>query len=281
MNNQNLTIGTLNTRSLQDNIGYINIAALKTSILFLSETKSTKQLNTDEIIYLNNKKIFSKNATRKKKTGNSSGGLAFIVDSNLKCKVKFISNRIGHLLLNKLCLIGVYMTCNDSDINSLIDFEAELELIFQTIKNKQKEGYECLILGDFNVDMNKHGIRSNLLQNYLNTFRYELKDQQHKMSVDYTYEMIRKNKKTKKIEVIHSFVDHVAGPICNTNITYIDVVEELGNNSDHNMILFNYILQRQTRKWTTYLQNQKKKKHISTGQIKTFLLIIEIDSQIN
>jgi len=263
MNNQHLTIGTLNTRSLQDNIGYINIAALKTSILFINETKSTKQLVTDEIIYLNNKKVFSKNAVRQKKTGNSSGGLAFIVDSNLKCKVKFLSNRIGQLLLNKLCLIGVYLTCNNNHINSLIDFEAELELIFQTVKNRQKEGYECLILGDFNVDLNKHSTRSNLLQNYLNTFRYELKDQKHEMSVDYTYEMIRTNKKSKKIEIIHSFVDHVACPAGNSNITYIDVIEELGNNSDHNMILFKYILTVDTQMDNLFTKPKKEKTHFN------------------
>ena len=185
----------MNTNNIFENTGYVNEGAFRTSILFLNETKATSQLNTDDVIYLNNKKIFSKNAIRKGKKGNSSGGLAFIVDSNLKSRVKLISNRIGQLRLNKLCIIGVYLTYNDNTPTSLIDLEAKLELVFQTVRNRQNEGYECLIIGDFNVDMLKQPERSNLLTNYLNTFKYELVDQQIEVSTNFTYQMIRKKKK--------------------------------------------------------------------------------------
>ncbi len=115
-------------------------------------------------------------------------------------------------------------------------------MVFQTIRNRKNEGYECVILGDFNVDMTKHSERSNLLQNYLNTFKYELKDQLFELSSDHTYEMIRVKKKTKEIEIIKSFVDHVAAEINNKNIVHLDVIDETGNDSDHNLILFKYNL---------------------------------------
>lgn len=241
-NSNTLRIGTLNTNNIFENTGYVNEAAFRTSILFVNETKAMNQLNTDDIIYLNDKKIFSKNATRKGKKGNCSGGLAFIVDSNLKARVKYLSNRVGQLRLNKLCVIGVYFTYNDSSPRSLIDLEAELELVFQTVRNRTNEGYECIIIGDFNVDMLKHPTRSNLLSNYLNTYKYELIDQQNEMTCDFTYQMIRLKKKSKEIEVIRSFIDHVATPIGCSNISHIDVYDELGNNSDHNLLMFNYVM---------------------------------------
>jgi len=85
--------------------------------------------------------------------------------------------------------------------------------------------------------MLKHPERSNILTNYLNTFKYELVDQQIVMSTNFTYQMIRK-KKSDDIEIIRSFKDHVAASIDCTNITHIDVYDETGNNSDHNLILF-------------------------------------------
>ena len=54
--------------------------------------------------------------------------------------------------------------------------------------------------------------------------------------------MIRKKKKSNEIEIIRSFIDHVAAPIDCTSITHIDVYDETGNNSDHNLILFKYNL---------------------------------------
>jgi len=239
----NLRIGTLNTNNIFENIGYVNEASFRTSILFVNETKAMNQLNIDEVIYLNDKKLFSKNATRKGKKGNCSGGLAFIVDSNLKARVKFLSNRVGQLRLNNLCLIGVYLTYDDNTPRSLIDLEAELELVFQTVRNRTNEGYECIILGDFNVDMYKHPERSNMLSNYLNTYKFELVDQQLELAFDYTYQMIRKKKNSEEIEIIRSFIDHVAAPIECKNISFIEVYDELGNNSDHNLLLLNYNMQ--------------------------------------
>lgn len=257
---QNLRIGTLNTNNIFENIGYVNEASFRTSILFVNETKAMNQLNTDEIIFLNDKKIFSKNAVRKGSKGNCSGGLAFIVDSNLKARVKFLSNRVGQLRLNNLCIIGVYLTYNDNTPRSLIDLEAELELVFQTVRNRKNEGYECIILGDFNVDMYKHPERSNMLSNYLNSYKYELVDQQFELAYDYTYQMIRKKKKSKEIEVIRSFIDHVAAPVECKNISFIEVYDELGNNSDHNLLLLNYNLQPDTKMEDMYTKPKSIKK---------------------
>ncbi len=228
--------------------------------MFVNETKSAKQLNIEDVIYLNNKKIFSKNATRVNKKGNNSGGLAFIVDNNLKCRVKYLSNRVGQLRLNNLCILGVYLTYCDSSLRSFIDLEAELELIFQTVSIRQKEGYDCLIIGDFNIDMVKHPERSNLLQNYLNTFKYELLDQKHEMSSNYTYQMIRKKKNSDEIEVIESFVDHVAASSNNLNVRSIDVICETGNNSDHNMILLNYDINVDSKMEDVHTKTKKENK---------------------
>ena len=148
-NSHLLSIGSLNTHGISNNTGYINEIGMQTNILFISETQSTSQLNVENIMY-NGKKIFSKNAIKVKKSGRGSCGLAFIVDKNLKVKVNFISRRIGQLKLNNLCLLGVYLSANDNSQRSIIDLEAELELIFHTVLSRRKEGYNCIIIGDFN-----------------------------------------------------------------------------------------------------------------------------------
>jgi len=184
-----------------------------------------------------------------------------VVDSALKARVKFISNRIGQLRLNKLCILGVYLPYNNNkdSINSLIEFEAELELVFQTIKLRQQEGYECIVIGDFNCDMNKHPERSNILSNYLTAFKYELVDQIHELSSNYTYQMVRKKKNSQELEYIKSFIDHVAVPSDTTNIKFIDILDEPGNNSDHNLILLKYNIDTNNQMEEMYCKPKKIK----------------------
>lgn len=73
--------------------------------------------------------------------------------------------------------------------------------------------------------MYKDPERTNLLSNYLNTYKYELVDQQLELAHDYTNQMIRKKKKSEEIEVIRSFIDHVAAPVECKNISFIEVYD--------------------------------------------------------
>jgi len=241
-NSHLISIGSLNTHGINNNTGYINELAMQTNILFISETQSTSQLSVENIIYNDSKKIFSKNAIKNKKSGRGSCGLAFLVDKNLKTKVNFISRRIGQLKLNNLCVIGVYLSANDNSQRSIIDLEAELELAFQTVQLRKKEGYNCLIIGDFNIDVSKTSPRSNLLLNLLNQHSYEISEKNFPISIDYTWQMVRKKKHSEEIEIVNSFVDHVLAPLNSKEIQFIDIINDPGNNSDHNFIQILYSL---------------------------------------
>ena len=122
-----LNIISHNVHGMESNHPYVNHLALESNILAVQETKMTSQLALENNIHVPNKKIFCKPA--KKTRGAPSGGLAFIVDKELKCSVKFHLNRIGVLKLNKLTVINVYLMYHTGSKVDQAKFEEQIALV--------------------------------------------------------------------------------------------------------------------------------------------------------
>jgi hypothetical protein len=73
---------------------YINELIQTKNTLCLQETWALNDKTIKDAINLTNKKIYTIAATKNLIKGRASGGLAFIVDSKLKCKAKTHSQNI-------------------------------------------------------------------------------------------------------------------------------------------------------------------------------------------
>lgn len=80
----------------------------KSNVLFICETWCGSHMKVEQNIFWDSKKCYCRNGYKIGKN-NYRGGLAFIVDRNIKCYTKFFSNNVGICRINKLCIIGVYM----------------------------------------------------------------------------------------------------------------------------------------------------------------------------
>jgi exonuclease III len=203
-----LKIISHNVHGLESNHPYANQLALESNILVVQETKMTSQLALENNIHVPYKKIFCKPA--KKTRGAPSGGMAFIVDKDLKCSVKFHSNRIGVLKLNKLTIINVYLMYHTGSKVDQAKFEEQIALIEEIIAQNENKGAEVIVVGDFNTDINKETMNSSRLFEALAKLNHSLKDVEMytKQPQAFTFE----SKCTKRKR---SWIDHVMYNISN------------------------------------------------------------------
>ena len=87
---------------------HLNELAKRYNILCIQESWHLSYEQIDENLLIGGKKIFHKQATKTSKKGRPSGGLVFIVDSEIKCSAIFPSKRIGILLSNGKCLYAFW-----------------------------------------------------------------------------------------------------------------------------------------------------------------------------
>lgn len=131
------------------------------NVLCLQETWHKTYDDIDDSIYIKSKKFLHKPATKAYSKGRFSGGLAFIVDENLKCNSEFLNNRIGILKINKLAIINVYLIHFNGSKSSTLEYEADISLINNAINNLKSNGYETILMGDFNTDFSKNNSHTN------------------------------------------------------------------------------------------------------------------------
>ena len=78
----------------------------------------------------------------------TSGGIAFILNANLRCSPpNFYRNRIGTLKIKNLVIIGVYITYNNGSKQNQEEFESDLALV-QELTNKFKANGDQVIPAD-------------------------------------------------------------------------------------------------------------------------------------
>lgn len=234
-----LRLATLNTNGINDNYAFINKLRMYSDILFLCETWHKSHNELEEALYLLNKTISSKTGLKLASRGRTPGGIAFIVNSELNSTCTFISRNIGILKINKLAIIGVYLAYKDSTDtkSSEMQFELECNLLRESINDLENNGYEVIIMGDFNVDFAKPHKHNKILIQMMNMYNLAPVDIYKPQEVSCTY--LKKcgdgwNK---------SWIDHVL--IKKQLFNAIDncaIAEDPTNRSDHHAIITIYNL---------------------------------------
>ncbi|CAF0830680.1 unnamed protein product [Brachionus calyciflorus] len=125
---------------------------MSNSIVCLQETWALNQTKIDNCIYTLNKKIFSRSAKKDSDQGRPSGGIAFIVDKELKCTFIDLDERVNVLIVGNLAIINVYLTYFDASDRNKFEYTSQIELLSQTVQSQFNKGNEIVILGDFNTD---------------------------------------------------------------------------------------------------------------------------------
>ncbi|CAF1138020.1 unnamed protein product [Brachionus calyciflorus] len=157
-----------------------------------------KQLKKN--IFSLNKNIFLKPATKLNKTGRQAGGLAIIIDKEIKSSVKFHSDRIESVEMGDLTLINVYLPFFNGSIENKMLFDQELRMLYQIINSQRVKNF--VIVGEMNTDIFRTNHNSIRLLEFLRNNSLTLADIKQSQDVDYTYRKIVKEK------CITSWIDH-------------------------------------------------------------------------
>ncbi|RNA07486.1 hypothetical protein BpHYR1_013432 [Brachionus plicatilis] len=144
--------------------------------------------------------IFDLQWKNKVKEGRRYGGIGWLIKNglNLVHEVKFTNERISHLELENIIVIGVYLTSNDSSQKSLNEHIYDLVTLENLILSLSNGEKEILIIGDFNSDPLRSKKFDRQLFELMIDQDLEVLDLKFNQSVDFTYHNIEPNKdKTK------------------------------------------------------------------------------------
>lgn len=221
-----LKIATLNVGGINNNTEYLNKLVLTHNIVCVQETWATNKNSIKKNIYCLNKRLYFSPARKVSKLGRPSGGLAFIVDNDLKCQVIFKSERVGLINIGDTIIVNVYLPYFDGNQESKLEFEQELAIL-QEILNRNS-GNRVIIVGDMNTDIIKGNFNSVNLLKFLSENNLTLIDIVQTQHTDFTYHKIANNRYTK------SWIDHVTcKKIDQKDITF-RILESNFNIGDHN-----------------------------------------------
>jgi hypothetical protein len=186
--NNHLLIIHTNLRGLNGNLDFANKCSMTSNISFFTECMCETQLAFDNSIYAPNKKLFSKNSIKYKKKGRPTGGLLFVLDSNLNAKFRFISRRTGIVTVNQLAIIGTYMPSYDGRPSTEIAYKKELLQIEQEKLKLESKNYEVIIIGDLNVNrVVKNYKRKESFINFLSKNEMIIQENKFDQLVDHSY----------------------------------------------------------------------------------------------
>ena len=165
-------------------------------------------------------KTFSVPAKRSASKGRASGGIATYVASNLNSSVFFSSDSFLAVRVGECVIINVYLPTDYKDEDSERDFALAVSKLSSCLRDVLKLKIPCLIVGDFNCDLNcglsSASIRASLL---LGIFGDDFKVQQK--SAQFTY--IHSSSCTSNLDHVVSY---------NLDIPCVEVVSKF-QVSDH------------------------------------------------
>lgn len=208
------------------------------------------------------KNYHTRNATKNASRGRPSGGIAFIVDDDLEVEANMRrSDRIGTLQINKLIIIGVYLTYSDNTDANLDDFIAEVSILQNIVDECTSKKLDFIIIGDFNIDLARFDKHYEIFDDFLYDNKLITVDTQSIQPVKYTY----------RGHNGYSWIDHVVVSINNRNIEKCVIELNDGNMSDHLPILTNYNLTIDHNLYHAMKQNKLRKKIKYNWQDDRFL----------
>ncbi|CAF1085776.1 unnamed protein product, partial [Brachionus calyciflorus] len=223
-----ISIATLNTVGINNNTKYLNSLILNHDIVCVQETWATRKSQIDQNILTPNMNIFFKPAKKIHKKGRPSGGLAFIVNKDIRCKVNYLSDRVGKLSIDGLIILNVYLPFFNNSNENNQDFDQELEIITDVIENNNKN--EILIIGDMNTDIIKINHNTKMLLELIKTNGLTIADIMQQQTIDFTYRKITQNK------CLSSWIDHVLCKRENLKNLRTNILDDIENIRDHKAI---------------------------------------------
>jgi hypothetical protein len=226
-----LKIGSLNTHGIKGNLYYVEkiCSTNNLDLIFICE----HWLNTgyNNIINVSNYNVdIHSSMDNLNHTGRPYGGLMYVSKKNIKIlSCEFLNDNVSILKIIKkgieICIIGIYLTFNNSTKKNFLEFQAQLQLVKQLCD----ENPYHIIIGDFNTDLKKKNNNySKLLNEFLNDTSGTLVSKDMS-TIDYTY--MNSNKR--------SFIDHaIIGNqlLNNCNSHKFQVYHDTDNCSDHAFI---------------------------------------------
>lgn len=227
-NKTRMKISCYNARGLKDN-EYLNILTINHKIVFVSETGATNINEIQDQIGVKGYKVFNRNGVKTSKDGRGSpkGGLAFIVAEELNAKANMrINERIAALTVGTTTMIGVHFDFLNGPLSSL-SLDNDLAVISNLIDDEKAKENDCVILGDFNIDMTRKNSHTQSLVEFLNESDFVLKDMKFDQNIQYTFN----NHQGKH------WIDH--GTL-NKNVVSITILDDDFNHSDHRAISILY-----------------------------------------
>ncbi len=241
-----LIIVHANLKGIQTNTEFANKTSMKSNVSLFTECLADTQIKFKNSIYVPGKKIFSKNATRSKKLGRCSGGILFVVDNDINATCKFHTRRTGTLIINKLVIIGTYLPSFDNKPHTELALKKELSIVEQLYKKYSCNGFDVIILGDLNIDLNRKYKRAEILQQFLQNNMMTIQEQQFKQELDHSYFFSKPNPQTPENQsnriYIKSTIDYTISKITNKNFSYVTRYNDNCNVGDHHPTRIEYNL---------------------------------------
>ncbi|RNA14504.1 RNA-directed DNA polymerase from mobile element jockey-like [Brachionus plicatilis] len=177
---------------------FMNKLSLHNDVVCIQEAWLTSKAQIDGLIYVQDKRVFYKKATRTSNKGRSSA------------------------------IINTYLIHDDNSNKNNINFESELETLQTIIDELRSKNMDLLIYGDLNTDISRMCFNTTKLKSFLDENNLELTDLKHVKSHSYTYSMKQQNGVFKK-----SWIDHIISVKGDINVKKIEILEDKSNLGDH------------------------------------------------
>ncbi|CAF1025656.1 unnamed protein product [Brachionus calyciflorus] len=194
INENQLNIATINANGMENNQAYINKLIMFNSIVCVQETWALNKDKIEDCIYTLNKKTFCSEAKKNASEGRPSGGLAFIVDKNIKCEFYDLDDRINVLVMDGLAIFNVYLTYYDGKLINKFEFSSQIAQLEELVNEYRKKEQEILIVGDFNTDPIKNTHNSSELIKFLQKNNLRMADIEISQLVDVQKTTFRNDK---------------------------------------------------------------------------------------
>jgi exonuclease III len=226
--NSNFKIATLNIGGINNNAGYLNSLVMSHNIVCIQETWATTAKTISDAIYCSKKRVVHYPASRRHKTGRASGGIAFILDTDLKYESRFISPRLRLLKVSNLTIINVYLPFHTGELDTQHEYDQEIENLQALLESEKREN--VIIIGDMNTDITKPNHNTTSLLNFILKNGLTLADIKQQQSTEYTYRKIVNDK------LITSWIDHVICSLGKIENIKTKILASDNNFVDHNAI---------------------------------------------
>ena len=251
LNSNRVVFSSLNVKGLKGNFSYTKYLSQFSSLVFLCElwTKPTDINLIKEIASYSDKNfVYKSDIDHNYKKGRPYGGQCWLIDKKFKIlENKLINRYLSYLHFKihnqELVVIGVYMPFDDSKNRneSKSSFELILNIILAINEEFKSSKTPVIITGDFNSDVNRDNRFDQTLKNFINDQNFYLLDNLNSKNSS-TFKSSQINNKIHYSNIDHFILNGLVIPSYFESPKF-QVLEDVGNLSDHNAIFFSFSIQ--------------------------------------